>query len=473
MSEYEIKSWFEFDEHRHLVMRKDGTPVASVVFSQISDGRDNAVNCMAKVKILFGAEDADAVKPVMEYQRINLTNKTSANGWNKVVEALGLIPDELRGWEAVVQEILSASLGSWFQGTSSHADLESVDTQEIGAPFLLEPLVSSTGMTLHFSPPGTGKSMVALAIALSVATGYPIFGATPQKVGPVVYVDFEDVKSTHDQRATAMLHSIGWEDGMPHIIHFKVAGKFVDQISQIRSVVRKNKAVLVIVDSLGKARNTDPSDGDSTIKLTNAIESLGMPVLAIDHVTKADNKEIKTGKVTHPDSMMAIGSQFSTAGARLAWFFQEMSDSTHLVKRFNIHNTKHNLVAKQDARSLKMEITNDERQIITGVEFTVWDIMQFEELTVESPEQIILKMMVRGGIKTIDATTAGKATGMPRTTCADALKNNPDWFTAIQKVGRTQPFGITALGYDESSRLIGDQTAETVDTKGEKRDDGM
>lgn len=468
----EIRSWFEFDEHRHLIMRSDGTPLVSVKFSQISDGRDNSVNCMAMVKIVFGSDAPETVKPVMEYARTNLTVQNSVIGWKHIVEAIGTgMPGELEGYENIVREMISASLRNWYEGSSSHADLESVDANEVAAPFLLQPLVSGTGMTMHYSPPGTGKSMVALGIAVSVATGYPIFGAVPANVGPVVYVDFEDVKSTHDQRVTAMLNSIGWEGEFPKIIHYKVAGKFVDQISQIRGVVRKEKAVLVIIDSLGKARNTDPSDGDSTIKLTNAIESLGMPVLAIDHVTKADNKDIKTGKVTHPDSVMAIGSQFSTAGARLGWFFQEMSDSTQMVKRFNLHNTKHNLVAKQETRSLKMEITNNERYVITGVEFSVWDSMQFEEFAAETVDRMILKHMVRAKIKTMSASDAAKALGVPRTTAADAFKGSPEWFTPLAKVGRTVPFGITALGYDEASRLIGDQGAETLGTKGKESDD--
>ena len=451
VNEYKVASWFEFDEHRHLITQDDGAPVASVRFSHLSEGRENAVNCMATVKILFGADNPESVDPVMEYQRVNLTNRTSANGWKAVVEALENVGTE-RGWQQVVQKLISGSLKNWYEGSASHAQLERVDLRKVPSPFLINPLVSSTGMTMHYSRPGSAKSYVALAAAVSVATGYPVLGAVPATVGPVVYVDFEDDISEHNKRVTAILNAIDWDGDMPDIVHYKVAGRLVDQLSQIRSVVRKKGAVMVVVDSLGKARNTDASDGDATIKLTNAIESFGIPVLAIDHVTKVDNAAIANGKVTNPDAMMAIGSQFSTAGARLGWMFQEMSDSTYEVKRYNLHNTKHNHTIKQKPRSIKVEFINDDRGVAQQVKFSMWDVLKFEEFTADTMEHMILKWFAHNHVETATTKTIADGLGAKDTTVNSALQNE-ELFKRLTKEGRNQPYGLTEDGLSESERL--------------------
>ena len=212
------------------------------------------------------------------------------------------------------------------------------------------------------------------------------------------------------------------------------------------------------MDSLGKARNTDPSDGDATIKLTNSIESLGIPVLAIDHVTKADNRDIKNGKVQNPNAVFAIGSQFSTAGARLAWFFQEMSDSSPGYQRLNIHNTKHNHVAEQESRSLRIELRSDDFHALDTVTFQVHDSMIFEEFQAESTEMILLKWMMNNSVKTTTATEISKSTGLERTAAARAFKNH-EWFDPVTKVGKSQPYQVSSEGRVQYTRLTqGDDT---------------
>ncbi len=454
MSDLKLASWFEFDEHKHLFTKPDGTPIASIVFSRLADGRDNAVNCMASVKILFAADDPSSVEPVMEYQRCNLTNKGSVNGWGKVAQALEVGYSNI-GWDSQVQRAISASLKNWYEGSTSYSQMERVDPSTVAAPFLINPWVSSTGMTMHFSRPGSSKSMTALAIAVSVATGYPIFGATPSNIGPVVYVDFEDDISQHNIRLTAILNGIDWTGDTPDITHYKVNGRLVDNTSQIRRLVREKGAALVIVDSLGKARNTDPSDGDATIKLTNAIESFGIPVLAIDHVTKVDNAAIAKQRVTHPDAMMAIGSQFSTAGARLGWFFQEMGDSTYLSKRYNVFNTKHNHVAKQEPRSLKIDFINNERGIPVTITFDVWDTVKFEEFRAETIEETVLIWMVRNDVGKATATQIANETGLDRTSVSRVLGSS-EWFEkAGKQTKKGQFYEVTEEGGVQYAHITG------------------
>jgi hypothetical protein len=323
-------------------------------------------------------------------------------------------------------------------------------------------------MTHHYSPPNTGKSMLAMGIAVSVATGYPVFGATPNTVGPVVYLDFEDVKRTHDIRTKAILKGIKWKGEWPEIHHYKVTGKLTDHVSRIRGLARETGAVLVILDSLGKARGADPSDGDATIKITNAIEAFALPVLAIDHVTKSVSEMVAAGKLDSPEAIYGIGSQFSHSAARLGWFFQKMTSSKPNRVVFNIHNNKHNLVPKQDSRSVTMELESNERSVLTRIKFKTWDNVAFEEMRVEGIEVTIARWMVREGKLTTTTTEAVRGTGASKSAVNRALTDHPDWFEKMAKQKQMQPYKLTDTGRNATGTSSASSGGTTEGSEGDE-----
>ena len=317
-------------------------------------------------------------------------------------------------------------------------------------PFIIAPLVSSTGLTLWYSAPGVGKSMMALAAAVQVATGYPLLGATPSEIGHTIYIDFEDDPTEHDIRYTALLAAIGWEEEAP-VTHFTVTGKFADAIGPIKALIRELDVKMAVLDSMGQARGADASDGDSTIKLVKMLRGLGVPVLAIDHVTKVDNKGMKNGKMDDPASIMAIGSQFSTAGARLGWFIQEMSASTPMARKFNMHNTKHNHVAKQEGFSMSLTMENNAQQRVTSLKFSSWDQIMYEELAHEDRAVTMLKAHVKAD-KPMGGTELGKLSGIPRATVVSIFNRRPEWW--VQMSGGTA-YSLTDEAYVAATLLTG------------------
>jgi len=60
-------------------------------------------------------------------------------------------------------------------------------------PPLFDPIVSGSGVTIHFGDGGVGKSLLALAVAASLGTGLEVIEGFKPSVrrGPVYYVDFE------------------------------------------------------------------------------------------------------------------------------------------------------------------------------------------------------------------------------------------------------------------------------------------
>ncbi len=282
--------------------------------------------------------------------------------------------------------------------------------------------------------------MVALAIAVSVATGFPIFASAPTKIGHVIYVDFEDDAITHALRLNAILKEIGWDGDPPPIIHFTVTGKFADAIGPVKALVREHSAELVIIDSIGQARGSDPSDGDSTIKLMKGMRSFKVPVLGIDHVTKVENKSITTGKV-NPETVMAIGSQFSTASARLAWFLQKMNTSTAMHIKFNMHNTKHNHVAKQETMSLDLLMESNDKGLLTNVKFETWEKQMFYEVT--QPTKLEAAVVVHYRAKRpMGSTELAHISGADRSTLATQMGSKPYWNRITRGVYELSDAGI-------------------------------
>jgi len=439
-----LDSWFDGELHTHLFTTKKGEPVLRLRLDRIHDESNGGIWCEISATLIFG--DAEA-SPFLRFERTNLMT-SSKSGWGKIADAL----KESAGfnWDRDIGPAIHASIEQHRTAAASHRQLVRINPSEVGVPFLIAPLVSSTGLTLWYSAPGVGKSMMALAAAVQVSTGYPLIGAAPTEVGHTIYIDFEDDPTEHDIRFTALLKAVEW-DGEAPVTHFTVTGKFADAIGPIRALIRELDVKLVILDSMGQARGTDASDGDSTIKLVKALRSLGVPVLAIDHVTKVDNKGMKDGKIDNPDSIMAIGSQFSTAGARLAWFIQEMSLSTPMARKFNMHNTKHNHVAKQEPFSMSLDMENNEQQRVTSLKFTSWDSLKYQEIAQEDKSVAILKAHIRAD-RPLGGTELAKLSGVSRNTVVSTFNRRSEWWTQVP--GSTQ-YALTEDAFVAAALLLG------------------
>jgi hypothetical protein len=440
----EFKSWYDGELHTHLFTTSTGEPVMRLVLDRIHDENSGGIWCEISATLIFG--DPDAI-PFMRFERTNLMSST-ASGWEKISRGLG----EMGGfeWKRDIAPAIHATIDQHRTAAASHRELVKVDPSDVGVPFIIAPLVSSTGLTLWYSAPGVGKSMMALAAAVQVATGFPLIGATPSETGHTIYIDFEDDPTEHDIRYTALLAAIGWEEEAP-VTHFTVTGKFADAIGPIKALIRELDVKMAVLDSMGQARGADASDGDSTIKLVKMLRSLGVPVLAIDHVTKVDNKGMKNGKMDDPASIMAIGSQFSTAGARLGWFIQEMSASTPMARKFNMHNTKHNHVAKQESFSMSLDMENNAQQRVTSLKFNSWDSLMYQELAHEDKAVTMLKAHVKADCP-MGGTALAKVSGVNRSTAATILERRTEWWV---KVSGTTDYVLTDEAYVSATLLTG------------------
>lgn len=316
------------------------------------------------------------------------------------------------------------------------ADVELTDSPR----FLLNPLVSAHGATVWAADGGTGKSLIAAAAGLSVATNMPILGMYPQTVGSIIYVDWEADEVTHAERLQALWAGAGEQGPVPRgLIHYQKETASLPQIApRLRRRVNETGAVMVVIDSLGQARGGGVNDDESTNAAFRAARSLGVPCLLIDHVSKAQRE----GGVKKRTS---IGSVYTRNNARLLWVVERDQDEGADSSTVGFVIDKFNFGRLPTRRGFHL---NFENTIRAGEEY-------LDRITITEANQRETSQ-VTGGNRKWDVAEALKAgpleakdiadwTGMSASQVTTLLQAplNRDFFV---RVGDKRPFRWALLG---------------------------
>ncbi len=177
-------------------------------------------------------------------------------------------------------------------------DLGSYKPPELTNRYLIAPILLASESTVLYGDGGGAKSLIALAMAYSVATGEDLLGLDIKAEGNVLYLDWESNDNDHYQRLLALVE--GEESRLPHgCLHYsRQDGAISDIASHVRKKVKEMDIALVVVDSMMAARGGEPSSEEVVSKQFNSLRSLGVPTLCVDHVPKnPENREKMIGSV--------------------------------------------------------------------------------------------------------------------------------------------------------------------------------
>lgn len=172
------------------------------------------------------------------------------------------------------------------------------DLPDEGAlPFLLDGVLPASVLAEIHGAPGTGKSFIALAMSLSVATGVPFLGCDARQ-GQVVYVAAE--------RFTGLRRRIGaWSQahGHPSLAAMHVMNEAVNLIDASETRAFANvigrlvpRPALIVLDTLSRClAGVDENSQRDMTKVVGSIERIrqatGASVLLIHHTRKAGDLE--------------------------------------------------------------------------------------------------------------------------------------------------------------------------------------
>lgn len=251
-------------------------------------------------------------------------------------------------WHAMVEQMCFLVSDAYREGEPS-IDLR-VYEKSSGSRWLLEPFIERTGATILFADGGTGKSTIALAMAVSLASGVDIIGVRHGDTVPVLFLDWEAGADDTQDRVRAICAGAGVNYADAPIHYRRQVASLPEGAASNRREVAKLGIGLVVVDPFGAARGADPESADVTIRSFNAMRSFGVPVLVVDHVTKREGN----------DASKPFGSVFTSNSARQTWRMdrgREVDRSGgYLV---TLENPKVNNVRKRSAMGFRVTHVTD------------------------------------------------------------------------------------------------------------------
>jgi DNA-binding transcriptional ArsR family regulator len=156
--------------------------------------------------------------------------------------------------------------------------------------WLVKDLIPARHATNLYGDSGTGKSLIALYLALCVIEGIPFLNFPTVKRGKVLYLDLELDAEIHTLRWWAIARGAGYTTPPKGLRYVRWTQGLIGHERELWELIEQEQPALLIVDSFGKATGK-PLDPDLAIALYNLFDALPVPVLVIDHTAKP-NPEI-------------------------------------------------------------------------------------------------------------------------------------------------------------------------------------
>ena len=309
-----------------------------------------------------------SVSKLIRQGAFNLSSTRTRTEWQRALsERVKEIESD--AWYEVMEQICAMSERRWEEGDPliKLADVDESDAE----PFLLAPFIVQGGPSVIFADGASGKSMFALAAALSIATNIPVLGEGryPKKRGPVVYLDWEWSAAEHKKRLVALCKGHDIPELPDNLYYRRESAPLVDSAVAIRRLLAEVGAVCVVVDSLGFARGGEPDSADLTLKVFAAINSWGVPALITDHTNKNGGNQQQSG----------FGSIYSKNSARTMWRLDTVHNEEGSNLMSGLVNTKANgkLYSPQ---AFQINIRTDDDYNLTSIKYQARKQDLFEKI---------------------------------------------------------------------------------------------
>jgi hypothetical protein len=299
-------------------------------------------------------------------------NLESASATDQVRRSLDKIYQSKElNWSTMLSEAGDSAKEAW-RNVDLSVDLADVDVLE-ERPYLVGRFMPEGLVSILFGMGGSGKSMLALDIALHCLQGIPWQGRTTKQVTGVLIIDYEDIESEWRMRVAQIAVAREWgplERGLRFVPGRSIP--VADQMVQLKRLIAEHDIELVIVDSAVSASGGELLDTTAAARLINSLTDLGVTSLLIAHNTKAEDSQYPYGNI----------------------FWHNLARATHYI------------LQEQEEGSLSATVAIYNRKSNRGKQKAIGLNIQFPEydsgpITIESSDQVIRDMAKRvdGGHK--------------------------------------------------------------------------
>ena len=284
-------------------------------------------------------------------------------------------------WAELVDLAGRALMGSVRAGEPP-IDLRLAPRLETGR-YLLEPLVVDRHPTIWFGPGGSAKSLLALAAAASIETGYPFFGITPSRTARVLYCDWELDSAEHRDRLERL--AAGADTPLPRMDYLRGEGPLWNEADRIRRAADKLGSEFLVIDSISAAIDGPLEAAETAVAFFNALRRIGLPSLNVAHQTKADSGD-----------QAPFGSVMWRERARLVHYLRAAESGNPSRMPVAFYCRKNNLGALPPVQGLTLTFGEG----IGGPIYVVRsDVNDSADLADRLPLRVRIKHALRGGAR--------------------------------------------------------------------------
>lgn len=249
--------------------------------------------------------------------------------------------------------------GSLLEFICYHADLkmserepveEIFETGEYQPPkYMIYPLLPLDEPTIIFGEGGSGKSFVALLLALIMSLPWEdnMLGLHPKQKATVLILDYETTKRTVATRLGQLQRGL---DQPAFPIHYRRCTlPLADDIEEIQQIIIDKKITCVIIDSLGAATGGDLNSAETALRFAQAIRSLNITTLIIAHQSK--------DQITKKKSV--FGSVFFWNFARFIYELRNVQEPGESEISIGLFNRKSNISNLHPPLGLRFSFNED------------------------------------------------------------------------------------------------------------------
>ena len=210
--------------------------------------------------------------------RHNLTSITARNSLTRMLE------DRLPGlpWGEIVEQGFVTVINHYREGAPL-IRLGDLPPQERVA-YRVKPLIVEKQANLLYGSGGTLKSYLAQYMSVLVESPLDHNGLETEP-GKILYLDYET--DEHEVAERIRMLQAGLDILSPTDVLYRYGHQtLADDIENIQRLTMENDVHMVIVDSIGSACGGEPESADVVLRYFNALRSLRMTTLSIDHANK-------------------------------------------------------------------------------------------------------------------------------------------------------------------------------------------
>lgn len=249
----------------------------SAEVTRIKESRDHEV----KADIIITSK-RPASAGHLRQGRVNITSPANRKSLAKLLEDRDAEVD----WDQVLEALCVAVLKRFREGVPETKIKGNVDQVSVYAKWLVNPIIELNNPTLLYGKGSSGKSWLALYIAVLVDAGISTTGfSVEHRTGGVLILDWETSRLEVDARISMIRRGLGVTD--PCNIWYKsMAAGLATDLETIKNIVVSKGISLVIIDSIGSACMGEPESAEVVLRMFAAVRSLGVSSLCIDHTNK-------------------------------------------------------------------------------------------------------------------------------------------------------------------------------------------